>query len=360
MSKLKIQTIDTPEKYDKKKLLSLKDHRTIIKHWEFIELRTYGNHKWNYYKLYVPNKHDMESELLIYFPDYKKYKKIIGTKFDEEFGSMSWVNLDNIYIEGAHGTIGIIESDVDIKKLDFSEDESKKHFIKYNTIKKNVFLKWVLLIATEESIDSAKYISDNFYALAEKFKIFCRMDMTPAMVMEYFNNKLKDIKEHNIEPIQYVSMHDFYYFLMNPLVNSISLKSALDKLFYLVNLSDFLKGLASGVNWKPSFNKYITKLDDIFNFKYQPLNKDYSRILNNANNFRRLRSNELIIWNENSVSRILDDIKIPTNVIKNYSIIAQSPTTKVTNVTPKEIESYEKLFNKKKIPLLDVQKKYKA
>lgn len=356
MPKYQRTEMENPEKYDKKKLLTLKDHRTIIKHWEFMELRTYGGHKWNYYKLYIPRSQNIEDELSIYFTDYKKYKKLINTKWDEELSSSSWVDTENVYINGSHGTLGLIETDTNIKVLDFAEKESKDYFKKHNLLTKNTFFKWILLVATEESIETAKYISDNFFILAEKFKIFCKMDMTPAMVMEYFNKRVKEIPDHNIEPIQYVVIKDFYNFLMNPIVYSISIKAALDKLFYLIERSDFLKGLGSGVNWRPSFKNYTNKLDDIFNLKYHL--KDYQKILNNCLNYKRLSSNELKLWDENGNSSIINDVKIPGNIMQLYSFNANS-TMKVNKVTKSELDEYKNLFNKKHSKsLLDVQKKY--
>lgn len=356
MANYKITTMEKPEKYDKKKLLTLKDHRSIIKHWEFMELRTYGDHKWNYYKLYVPKNQNMEEELLLYFTDYKKYKKLINTKWEEELSQMSWVDTDNIYLKGSHGILGIIDVDTDIKVLDFADEESKTFFKKHNIFNKNSFFKWILLIATEESIDSAKYISDNFFLLAEKFKIFCRMDMTPAMVMEYFNKKLSELPEHNIEPIQHVVIKDFYSFLMNPVVYTISIKAALDKLFYLIGTSDFLRGLGSGVNWKPSFKNYSNKIDDIFNLKYHL--KNYQKILNNCKNFKRLGSGELKIWDDQGDSRIIDDIKIPQNIISTYSFNKEK-VLKMDKVTKEELETYNNLFSKKHSKsLIDIEKKY--
>lgn len=335
MPKYKQKMVDNPEQFEKNTYIDFAYHRSYFYRWEFLETVIYGGHKWNAYKTKNTN-FNPELELSKYFSDYKKYAKQLENLL-KQFGESEWLESNKLYITVIHGDIDIKSADKTAVRFYMNKKEDRNTFKSRNILNVNDFLRWVLLVAAWENIDSIKVLIDRFFFLYEKFKIFMRIDMTPAMLTKYFNEKLMKITDHNIEPIQNVQIYDFYKFAMNPLVYSISIKSAVDKLFYFISASNYLKGTAYG--FKPSFNKYTEQLDKIFGNEY------YKRP--NAHNIRRLESNELLYFDFQDNPQIKTDIIIPDKVIEEYTDI--SVDKKVSeSLTESEIRKYTEALEKNK------------
>lgn len=268
----------------------LTQHRTIAYTWAYMKTSIFGGHKWNFYKpIDIDTDRNIEKDCELYFEDYKLYKKQISNlcKCLKDF---SWFPLDRYYIRATYGTDRGIVKDLDI---DLTIKDGKEKMLKHGIIKEKDFLRWVLIVMDYEHIENAKTIVDNFDVLIEKFKIFIRLDMNPVLLGEYFNEKLSKLKDHNIEPIKNIHFKEFYYFVMQPEIYGMSIEKAIDRLFYHINDSDWLKGLASGINMKWSFKKYTEYLYKIFNCNY-----NNSKIMNNLDSFRRLKENEFMVYGD--------------------------------------------------------------
>lgn len=334
MPKYKQTTIENPEKFEKPIYQDFNYHRSFFYKWEFMETIIYGNHNWNFYKP-LSREIKIDVEYPKYFSDYEMYKKQLLNLCKTVFPT-NWLPLDKLYISGLYGTIDVVTTDKTYRKIDFTKEDDRKFFKTKNVLTTDDFLRWILLIAVWENIDCTQTIIKRFYFLFEKFKIYYRTDMTPSMVAMYFNKKLESIKTHNIEPINSIQIFEYYKFIMHPEVYSISVRSALDKLFYLVERSNFLKGHES--NFKPSFMQYYKFLEKIFAGNYS------SGYKNNIVNIKRLDSSEVHFFDFDDAPKIKSDLVIPDHIIEKYSLL-----DKPKKIEPTEVTKEERLIYLKKV-----------
>jgi hypothetical protein len=332
--------VESPEQYEKPIIQNIQLHRSYVFEYEAMETVLYGGHRWFFYRPFC-RKFNPDEEYPKYFDDYPKYKRQIENLF-KTVTVLDWLPLERLYLNARYGIINTHTKKKDFKYLNFAESDDREYFLKRNTISINDFLRWILIVANWESIDSCKTIISRFYFLLERFKIFIRLDLTPTQMVNYFNSKLLDIGDHNIEPIETIQLFDYYKFVMNPVVYSISVVSAIDKLFYIVKESNFLKGhLAS---FRPSFFRFSNMINKIF--KYQ-----YTRILPSAENIKRLTEKQSSYFDVNGKHCINENIFIPYDILEKYSFI---PTQKFeTNpVTEEELSFYLKNINEQKEKML--------
>lgn len=332
--------VESPEQYEKPIIQNIQLHRSYVFEYEAMETILYGGHRWFFYRPFC-RKFNPDEEYPKYFDDYPKYKRQIENLFKTVNG-LDWLPLERLYLNARYGIINTHTKKKDFKYLNFAEPDDREFFLKRNTITLNDFLRWILIVANWESIDSCKAIIGRFYFLLERFKIFIRLDLTPTQMVNYFNSKLLEIGDHNIEPIETIQLFDYYKFVMNPVVYSISVMSAIDKLFYIVKESNFLKGhLAS---FRPSFFRFSNMINKIF--KYQ-----YTKILPSAENIKRLNEKQSSYFDLNGKHCINENIFIPYDVIEKYSFI---PVQKFdTNpVTEEELSFYLKNINEQKEKML--------
>lgn len=67
--------------------------------------------------------------------------------------------------------------------------------------------------------------------------------------------------------------------------------------------------------WKPSFPKFLEKLDEIFENKY------FSTNFKTSESIRRLKENEALLFNEDfNTFSLRDDLFIPNSIIKNCAL----------------------------------------
>lgn len=335
MAKYKQTKVENPEQYEKPIYPDLSYHRSYFFKWEFMETKIYGGHEWNYYKP-SPREIDIDKEYSKYFDKYNIYKKQLYDLCEEYF-PINWIPINKIYIVVIYGEIDIKSVDMAVTKLNMGTEEGKDFFNSKNILTVKDFLRWILLIASWENIESMEDIINRFHFLFEKFKIFVTTDMTPSMIATYFNKKLESLPDHNIEPISSIQYSEYYKFIMNPKVYSISVKAALDKLFYLINKSNYLKG--NYANFKPSFPKYTQYIDKIFNCVY---NNWY---LKEIDAIRRLNENELQYFDTNGKPEIKDDIVIPNEILEKYSLLPLTKKEEIIPISKEEINDFIKKSN---------------
>ena len=337
----------------------LTQHRSVAYSWTYLKTTIFGGHEWNFFKIMDSDRdRDLEADCNLYLVDYKKYKKQIKD-LCKTLDDFTWFPTDKYYVKAINGNDRGLIKDTEI---DLTTKAGKEKMLKLAELKEKDFLRWILIVMDYEDIKTAKDIVDKFHFLIERFKIFSRIDMNPKEMADYFNEKLSKIDDHNIEPINKIYFKEFYDFAMNPEVYPLTIKKAIDRLFYHVNESDWLKGLASGENMKWSFKTYTYYLSKIFRCKYN------KKILENIDSYRRLNENEFLVYNVNQMY-INSELYIPDDVRQTYDLhiapedIKEKETLKEESIKEVQEEIAEFIDNRKdkyKFTLDKVAKKWAA
>lgn len=288
-------------------LTQLSNHRSRIKGWESMKTLIWGKHRWDFYKM-ANNKNESAVEVLT--PYFTKNNGAIPKKQQEEIKEysniikkMTWFPLDRLYINAVYEN-SITEEKI---RIDLSKKDAREIFLEKSKITPAEFFRWVLYVMDWENLKTLDDILNNFFPLQTKFQSFISSDTDPDGFKEMFNSNVASIDEHNIELIVDLNEKTYYEFITNPNVVKCSTKNALRKLFFLINNSDFLKGIGPFQTWKPSFENYTKKIDEIFSGRYSKNHKE-------ANIFRRLKEHELRLYDSDSCKSYIDT----TNFIPDY------------------------------------------
>lgn len=313
----------------------LSEHRSRIKGWEYMRTLIWGNHRWDFSKIYYENA-DPIKKITPYF--YSDGKQMPAGKCKEikelypHIESLTWFPLERLYTKAIYENTYTGEK----KVFDLSKPTHRENFLEKSKIRPIDFFNWVLYVMEWENITSLNDIIYNFWNLRGKFQSFINSDLTPDILKERFNTALSEMKEsHSVEPITKVDPLLYYQFITHPVSTECSPANALERLLFLVKNSDFLRGDTEFKNWKPSFEKFVAKLDAIFAGQYSKNHKESTR-------FRRLREHEIRLYDiDENRSYIEKDNFIPDRVKKMYAFKGwELDTPAAENITTQEMEYY--------------------
>lgn len=339
--------VDNPDQYLIQQKPDFTDHRKKIQGWLYYKSIIWGGHRYDYYKI-IPSKKTDATILKTYFSeDEIKSKKKKLSALLKKVENKKWIPIDRLYIKTQFGTIKN-EEIIDKINLDISKKEDRLLFEQRNNYSSVEFLTWVLWIADVYNIKTISDIIDNEYILLTNFENFCHNDLLPFQLIDKFNEGIKNVGENRIEPIKTLENELFYKFVTNPNVVEISTSVALKKLLFLIKNSKYLRGIV-GSGKPPSFEIYVNLLDKIFDGKY---NDGYVK----TNSFRRLKENEIKIYDETTGdSFIKDDYYIPNYIKKEYGLIDWNvKEIKSTGLTVDELDSYKRYIKDKNTDLVSL------
>lgn len=341
----KTTVVENPEKFEIKDHPIIKKNLSKIQGWRWLKTQIWGGHRWDGYKLYSEEE-DPIKLLKSCFPDViNKKRKIANVSKDIE--QLDWLPLDRLYTKINYG-YNIYGTKVK-ENNELSLKSNKELFLKLNKHKPIDFYIWCLWAKDFENIKTLDdIIGPNYWNLVNKFINFCRNDMTWSELNLEFKAKTKLIKNHKIVETDILTA-DFYKFVTHEEVVKNSTRVSLNKLFHFIDGSDFLKGLVPGMKFTPSFASYLKYLDKIFK-------GEYSNNYKTSGYIKRLKENEVVIFNEdNNTFIIRDDLFIPNEIIKICSLddnIWKPIETRTSPVTKKELKStLEKLSNNPKFKI---------
>lgn len=313
----------------------LSNHRSKIKGWESMKTLIWGRHRWDFYKFTTDQE---ETPIEILTPYFTKNNAAIPKKKQEEIKEyykiiekMTWFPLDRLYIKALYEN-SITGEKID---LDLSKKEHREKFLEKSKITPSEFFRWVLYVANWEKIETLDDILSNFFVLQSKFQSFISSDVNHESFKDLFNQEIAKLDEHNIESIVRLNEKTYYDFITHPKVVECSPKNAIKKLFFLVNNSEFLKGVGPFQSWKPSFEKFTEKIEDIFNGKYSKNHKE-------ANRFRRLKENEIRLYDSDECKSYIDPTNfIPDDIKLKYAFKGwEVNIVKPVGITTEEIKKY--------------------
>jgi hypothetical protein len=313
----------------------LSNHRSKIKGWESMKTLIWGKHRWDFFRIINDQK---ETPIEILTPYFTKNNAVIPKKKQEEIKEyykfiekMTWFPLDRLYLKALYEN-SITGEKID---LDLSKKEHREKFLEKSKVTPAEFFRWVLYVMDWEKLESLDDILSNFFTLQSKFQSFISSDTNHEIFKNLFNEEVAKLDEHNIESIVHLNEKTYYDFITHPKVVECSPKNALKKLFFLINNSDFLKGVGPLQHWKPSFEKFTGKIEDIFNGKYSKNHKD-------ANRFRRLKENEIRLYDNDEGKSYIDPTNfIPDDIKLKYAFRGwEVDIIKPVRITTDEIKKY--------------------
>ena len=298
----------------------------------------WGRHRWDFYKFANDQK---ETPIEVLTPYFTKNNTAIPKKKQEEIKEfskiikkMTWFPLERLYLRALY------ENSVTGEKLnlDLSKKEHREKFLEKSKIDPSEFFRWVLYVMDWEKLETIDDILSNFFILQSKFQSFIRSDLNHETLKELFNNSVAELDEHNIESIVNLNEEAYYNFVTHPKVVEYSPRNALKRLFFLINNSEFLRGVGPFQSWKPSFENYVKKLDDIFAGKYSKNHKE-------ANRFRRLKENEIRLYDNDEGKSYIDSTNyIPDEIKLKYAFKGwEVDVVKPEKITTDEMLKYTKM-----------------
>lgn len=291
--------------------ISMQNFRSTVLGWEYFKTYIWGEHRWDFFKPILPYENKSLTEILSFYskPTPAQTKKI--KEYSEKFTNFNWLPLNRLYIKMKYNNDETGETRI----LDIAKKEHREFFLSKNKITASYFFRWALYVKDWEGLDTLNDIIDNFWTLFMKFKFFIRNDIHPEKFRLLFNSKLESLEDHNIEPIINLDEKQFYRFITHPKVAESSTKNSLNKLFFFIQNSDFLKGRGQFYNFKPTFEKYIDRLDTIF------AGASSNGGARDAHKYRRLKENELRGIDPDSGRPFIDStVFIPDRIKKEYGI----------------------------------------
>lgn len=316
-------------------LTELNNHRSKIKGWESMKTIIWGRHRWDFYKISYNKNLDPIRILTPYFtknniPISKTKQKEIKNLY-KYIEDMTWFPLDRLYIQALYQNT-ITNEKVD---LNLSIKSHREKFLEYSKISPAEFFSWVLYIMDWEGLKTLDDILINFFELLNKFQSFILSDLNHVLLKDLFNNYVTNLEEHNIEPIIKLNEESYYKFVTHPRVVECSPSNALKKLFFLIDNSEFLKGVGPFQTWKPSFEKYLFKLEEIFSGKYSKNHKEALR-------FRRLKEHEARVYDSDSETSFIENNNfIPENIKAKYAFKGWDVNiSKPELITTSEMQKY--------------------
>lgn len=312
---MKVTQIENPENFKINKKPEFQFHRNNIVSWSYIKVLLWGNHVRKYYKISTFEDFTIDKKLKEYFgEEYTQNKKKLNNIFKFLEKEKYWIPIDRLYVKAQIGTINVKTNEIQKKTLDLEKTLDRGDFLRNNCLTQKDFILWVLFAADFEGIKTFNDILDKQQPLITNFIRFCKNDMLPDEFKDKFNALANKLGESNIKPIDDLNMAEFYQFVTHPSVVEISTSMALEKLFYIISESPYLRGLVNNMN--PCLKKYTEYLTDIFALKYN--NKKNL----NLSKFRQLKENEIRVYDENE-SYIDENFFIPDSIKEKYSFVPE-------------------------------------